>query len=73
MLGNGSVVTADGMPAVGLLTFQAQVRSEARESLSPSAGPARPIKFYSFIFRSFAVSSSCSAIAVLDGVQLTAP
>lgn len=38
----------------------------------PVVPPARPIKFYSFIFHSSAVSSSSSAITLLDGVQLTA-
>lgn len=41
--------------------------------LSVSVVPARPIKFYSFIFHSSAVSSSYSAIAPWDSVQLTAP
>lgn len=47
--------------------------SGSERLLSVPVVPARPIKFYSFIFHSFAVSSSSSAIAFLDQVQLTAP
>ena len=79
MLGDCAAVTgrAEVTSVVGLLTFQTQVSSlmlkHPGTSLSVSVVPARPIKFYSFIFHSSAVSSSYSAIAPLDSVQLTAP
>lgn len=78
MLDNCAVVTgtADGTSVVGLLTFSGAgffAYVEDHASCSVPVVPARLIKFYSFIFHSSAVSSSTSAITLLDSVWLTAP
>lgn len=82
LIGFGSSVWKVGLLMLGtsvvtLLTFQTQdsslILKQTRASLSVSDVLARLIKFYSFIFHSSAVSSSYSAIAPLDSVQLTAP